>query len=54
MVFKFNVSQAALSELLKILQPSIADLPKDARTLLRTPRNIEITKMGDGSTITLG
>jgi len=48
MVFKFNVSQAALSELLKILQPSIADLPKDARTLLRMPRNIEITKMGDG------
>lgn len=45
---KFNVSQAALSDLLKILQPSIADLPKDARTLLRTPRNIEIKEMDDG------
>ena len=34
--------------MIKIVQPSIEDLPRDARTLLRTLRNVEIKKLVEG------
>lgn len=44
-----NISLLALSELLKILKENGHNsLPKDARTLLKTPGNVEIVKMGSG------
>lgn len=46
---KNNVTLFALSELLKILKGSgHSSLPKDARTLLRTPQKIDVIKMGSG------
>lgn len=43
-----NVTHNALSQLLKILQPRVPGLPQDARTLLRTPRHVEVTEMDNG------
>lgn len=44
-----NIRLYALSELLSILKESGHNsLPKDARTLLETPQNVDIVKMGSG------
>lgn len=46
---KNNIKLLALTELLKILkEKGHRSLPKDARTLLQTPKNVEIRKMGSG------
>jgi hypothetical protein len=42
-----NITQSALTELLKGLKRWHPDLPSDARTLLHTPASVEIEKMGD-------
>lgn len=45
----YNITLMALSFLLKLLQEQgFKSLPKDARTLLQTPRTVEITRIGDG------
>jgi hypothetical protein len=44
----FNIPHAALSDLLVILQPSELDLPKDARTLLHTHRQIKTVSLAGG------
>lgn len=44
----YNISQNALSDLLKILQPYVPMLPKDARTLLNTERNLDIKAIAGG------
>lgn len=45
-----KISHSAVSELLVLLRSEgKAELPKDARTLLQTPRNIAIQTMGNGS-----
>ena len=43
-----NISQASLTRLLCILKPSIPDLPRDARSLLSTPRNILVKSVAGG------
>lgn len=44
-----NIKQIALSELLTILRKRRHNsLPKDARTLLKTPKTVEVTKMESG------
>ena len=43
-----KITHSALSDLLKLLQPVIQGLPFDSRTLLKTPRNVEYTKMCNG------
>lgn len=46
---KNNIKQLALSELLKILKENgRSSLPKDARTLLKTPTYVHVFKMGLG------
>lgn len=47
---KFNIAHNALSGLLEILRKYIPlnKLPKDPRTLLKTPRNTNIVRMGSG------
>lgn len=48
-VFKHNVSRIAVSDLLKILiSIGITWLPRDSRTLLATPRNVEISTLSIG------
>ena len=50
-----NISHSALNSLLKILQNHhVEGLPSDARTLLKTPRKIEIVKKSGGEYIYLG
>lgn len=44
----YNISLAALSSLLSILHSFIPNLPKDARTLLRTQRHVELLKISGG------
>jgi hypothetical protein len=44
----FNISHAALSDLLCILQPLNLDLPKDARTLLQTCREVQTISLAGG------
>ncbi len=44
----FNISHGALSDLLGILQPLNPDLPKDARTLLRTCREVQTVSVAGG------
>jgi hypothetical protein len=52
---KHNVTQVATTELLHILgKDSDFDLPKDARTLLKTPRTAEIVAIGDGQFVYFG
>lgn len=48
---KNNVTHSAINELLQWFStnPSVSNLPKDARTILQTPRQIDIKNMGDGS-----
>lgn len=45
---RHDISLNALSELLKILQPMIPELPRDARTLLHTPRNVAVSSVAGG------
>lgn len=46
---KYNISKRAVSDLLKILISfGMIWLPKDSRTLLSTPRNIEMTNLTNG------
>lgn len=46
---KYNISKRAISELLKILISfGLNWLPKDSRTLLATPRFIEMTNLTNG------
>lgn len=46
---KHNITLLALSELLKILnERGHPSLPKDARTLLRTPKKVDVMRMGSG------
>ncbi len=46
---KHNIKLLALSELLKILkEKGHNSLPKDARTLMKTPKKVEVVKMGTG------
>ena len=44
----FNISHTALSDLLQTLKPHHPELPKDARTLLRTKRHSEIKTLSGG------
>lgn len=46
---KHNISHLSLNDLLKILKEIGIDLPKDSRSLLDTPRFINIVPMGKGS-----
>jgi len=43
-----NVLQVAITGLLQVLQPFHADLPTDARSLMRTPRSLCIKQMTGG------
>lgn len=46
---RHNITQTALSDLLKILvSVGLNWLPTDARTLVRTPRNIQIDNVANG------
>nr|CAI5857695.1 unnamed protein product [Callosobruchus analis] len=45
---KYNVSQSALSSLLKMLHPFHPDLPIDARTLMHTPVTLEKQTLDTG------
>lgn len=46
---KFNITQRALSELLKILTTfGVSWLPSDARTVMKTPQNIELVDTASG------
>lgn len=49
-----NISHSALDALLKILKPYHASLPKDSRTLLRTPKQINVRECDAGSYIYFG
>ncbi|XP_036329668.1 uncharacterized protein LOC118741800 [Rhagoletis pomonella] len=47
---KYKIAHSAVSELLVLLRSEgKTELPKDARTLLHTPRNVVIQTMGSGS-----
>lgn len=46
---KYNITKRAVSDLLKILiSVGLTWLPKDSRTLLFTPRNIELVTLSKG------
>ena len=45
----FNISQVALGSLLQILRGSGTDLPKDPRTLLQTPKVVNVANVAGGS-----
>jgi len=42
-------TRSSVNELLSVLRENNAELPKDARTLLRTPRHVNIQEKCDGS-----
>lgn len=53
----FHISQSAMNKLLEILRniKMLSDLPKDSRTLMKTPRSIdEIVQLGGGTFIHFG
>ena len=51
----FNIKQNAVTSLLQILHSHLdCDLPRDARTLLQTPRSVEVMQMGSGEFVYLG
>ena len=45
---KFNITNIAMTHLLKILSMYFPQLPKDSRTLLKTPKLASVRKMGPG------
>ena len=45
---KHNIPRNALSNLLRILKPKYPDLPRDARSLLRTPRTVAVKELSCG------
>lgn len=49
-----NQTRASTNQLLSILRKNNENLPKDYRTLCRTPRKVEIKKMGNGDYVHLG
>ena len=51
---KYNIPNNATTELLHILKPHVSDLPLDARTLLKTPRSLNIQSCCGGSFIYFG
>lgn len=53
-IIKYHVSHNFVNELLEILRCEGLKLPKDVRTLLRTPKNHEILVMDPGTYIHLG
>lgn len=46
---KHSITHAAINDLLKILSPVFPSLPKDARTLLNTPREIDFKTLSNGN-----
>lgn len=44
----FNISKTAVDSLLSILNPYLCSLPKNSRTLLKTPLNVEIKDNAGG------
>lgn len=51
---KHNITNAALTDLLHILKPNNSFLPLDARTLLQTPKTVDVVKCDSGSYIYFG
>lgn len=51
---KNNITHLATSELLKMLNPFYPSLPVDSRTLLNTPRNVNVIHCSGGSFIYFG
>lgn len=51
---KHNITRQAVSDLLDILKPYHAELPRSYKTLLRTPRNLEICEVAGGQFLYLG
>jgi hypothetical protein len=49
-----NITLSATSQLLKGLRTVHKELPKDARTLLNTPRKVGVTEMASGEYVFLG
>lgn len=49
-----KLTHCSVTDLLRILQPYHSDLPGDARTLLQTPRKLDITKLDTGEFCYLG
>lgn len=51
-----DVCKNSVSRLLKVLKtvPSLNELPSDSRTLLRTPRRIKVTPLGNGEFVYFG
>lgn len=49
-----NITNAALNDLIVILREFVLPLPKDARTLKRTPKDAPIQSMGEGFYIHYG
>lgn len=51
---QYQIPHNALNSLLKIVSPLCPGLPKDSRTLLTTPLQLEITKLDTGELVYLG
>jgi len=48
-VLKFNIPRTAVSALLQILQSNGINVPKDARTLMQTPKTVDVASIAGGS-----
>lgn len=51
---KHNITHAALNDLLSVLREKVPDLPRDARTLLATPRVSPIRQLSNGEYVHFG
>ena len=51
-VLQYNIAHNAVSDLLKILQPHHPSLPRDARTLMQTPRQCPVKNLKCGGQYT--
>lgn len=51
---EYNATHSSINALLKILKPHIPLLLSDARTLMRTPRQVEVTKCAGGEYLHCG
>ncbi|GBM01855.1 hypothetical protein AVEN_218975-1 [Araneus ventricosus] len=51
---KHNISHAAIIDLLLILKPYHSSLPLDSRTLLHTPRTVDVVSCDEGSFVYFG